>query len=37
MGNSGELAFLPLLRRLEEDEDTVVAEHAAWARRRLER
>jgi epoxyqueuosine reductase len=37
MGNSGQPAFLPLLRRLEEDEDAVVAEHAAWARRKLER
>jgi epoxyqueuosine reductase len=37
MGNSGQRAFLPLLRRLEEDEDAVVAEHAAWARRKLER
>jgi epoxyqueuosine reductase len=37
MGNSGERGFTSLLRRLEEDEDAAVAEHAEWARRKLER
>lgn len=36
IGNSGDRRFVPLLRKLEEDEDAAVAEHAAWARRQLE-
>ena len=36
LGNSGEPAHRPLLRRLAEDEDAVVREHAAWALQRLE-
>ncbi len=36
MGNSGDAKFLPTLRRLAEDADTVVAEHARWAVTRLE-
>ena len=35
MGNSGERKFLPLLEKLAEDEDQVVAESAAWAVRKL--
>jgi epoxyqueuosine reductase len=35
MGNSGERRFLPLLKKLASDEDDVVAESAAWARRKL--
>jgi epoxyqueuosine reductase len=35
MGNSGDRKFLPLLDRLSSDEDDVVAESAAWARRKL--
>jgi epoxyqueuosine reductase len=31
MGNSGEDRFLPALRKMEGDEDTVVAEAAKWA------
>ena len=31
MGNSGESSFLPRLRKLAEDPDTDVAEHAHWA------
>ncbi len=31
MGNSGESSFLPRLRKLAEDPDTDVAEHARWA------
>jgi epoxyqueuosine reductase len=31
MGNSGDKRFLELLRKLSEDEDPVVAEHACWA------
>jgi epoxyqueuosine reductase len=31
MGNSGDKKFVPTLRRLCEDSDTVVAEHARWA------
>jgi epoxyqueuosine reductase len=37
MGNSGDARFLPLLRKLAGDEDAVVAEHARWARARLEK
>ena len=36
MGNSGDRRLLPLLRQLESDDDSVVAEHARWARRKLE-
>ena len=35
MGNSGDRRFLPLLERLAQDEDSVVAEHAKWARERI--
>jgi epoxyqueuosine reductase len=35
IGNSGERKFLPLLEKLAGDEDEVVAESAAWARRKL--
>ena len=35
IGNSGEREFLPLLEKLAGDEDGVVAESAAWARRKL--
>ena len=35
MGNSGDRRFLPLLQKLEKDDDPIVAEHAAWARRKL--
>jgi epoxyqueuosine reductase len=31
MGNSGDKKFVPTLRKLCEDSDTVVAEHARWA------
>jgi epoxyqueuosine reductase len=31
MGNSGDVKFLPTLRRLAEDSDSVVANHARWA------
>jgi len=31
MGNSGDKKFLPTLRKLSEDADPVVAEHARWA------
>jgi len=36
MGNSGDQKFVPTLRKLCEDSDTVVAEHARWAVARLE-
>jgi len=36
MGNSGDEKFLPTLKRLTEDAEPVVAEHAKWAVRRLE-
>jgi len=36
MGNSGDAKFLPTLRKLAEDADPVVAEHANWALERLE-
>jgi epoxyqueuosine reductase len=36
MGNSGDARFASQLERLEEDDDTIVAEHAAWARRKLQ-
>jgi len=35
MGNSGDHKFLPLLEKLAEDEDKVVAESAAWAIQKL--
>ena len=35
MGNSADQKFLPLLDKLAADEDEVVAESAAWARRKL--
>ncbi len=35
MGNSGRAEFLPVLERLAEDEDQIVAESARWARTRL--
>ncbi len=31
MGNSGDKKFLPTLKKLSEDSDSVVAEHARWA------
>jgi epoxyqueuosine reductase len=37
MGNSGDPSFLPQLEELAQDADPVVAEHARWARQRLER
>ena len=36
MGNSGRLEFAPTLRKLADDEDAAVAEHARWALQRLE-
>ncbi len=36
LGNVGDASHRPLLERLEADEDPVVSEHAAWARRRLD-
>jgi len=36
MGNSGDRRFLPSLERLSEDEDSVVAESAKWAKAKLE-
>jgi len=36
MGNSGDKKFVPTLRKLCEDSDTVVAEHARWAAATLE-
>jgi epoxyqueuosine reductase len=36
MGNSSDGRFLPLLERLSEDEDRVVAESAKWAKAKLE-
>jgi epoxyqueuosine reductase len=35
MGNSGDQKFIPLLRKLEDDEDEVVRESASWASRNL--
>jgi epoxyqueuosine reductase len=37
MGNSGDQRFVPLLETLAHDPDYNVAEHAAWALRRLQR
>jgi epoxyqueuosine reductase QueG len=31
MGNSGDARFVPTLKKLAEDADPVVAEHAQWA------
>ncbi len=36
MGNSGDKKFVPTLKKLSEDSDPVVAEHARWALARLE-
>jgi epoxyqueuosine reductase len=36
MGNSGNKKFMPALRKLSEDSDPVVAEHARWAAARLQ-
>jgi epoxyqueuosine reductase len=36
MGNSGDKKFVPTLKKLCEDSDTVVAEHARWAAATLE-
>jgi epoxyqueuosine reductase len=36
MGNSGDEKFLPTLKRLTDDADAVVAEHAKWALDKLE-
>jgi epoxyqueuosine reductase len=35
MGNSGDRRFVPMLEKLTADEDSVVAEHARWAARKL--
>jgi epoxyqueuosine reductase len=35
MGNSGNRRFVPVLEKLAADEDTVVAEHARWAAKKL--
>ncbi len=35
MGNSGNRAFLPLLKSLATDDDSLVAEHAQWAAEKL--
>jgi len=35
MGNSGDRRFVPLLEKLADDEDAVVAEHAKWAASKL--
>jgi len=36
MGNSGDIEFVPTLKKLSEDSDPVVAEHARWALATLE-
>ena len=36
MGNSGDATFLPDLRKLAQDEDLIVAEHARWAKDKIE-
>jgi len=36
LGNAGDASHRPLLEQLATDEDPVVREHAAWARRRLD-
>ncbi|HEX7285377.1 MAG TPA: tRNA epoxyqueuosine(34) reductase QueG [Candidatus Angelobacter sp.] len=35
MGNSGNREFVPVLKKMAEDEDLVIAEHARWAIRKL--
>jgi epoxyqueuosine reductase QueG len=35
MGNSGNKNFIPDLQKLAAEPDTVVAEHAAWALKKL--
>lgn len=35
MGNSGHRRFIPLLEKLADEEDEIVAEHARWAREKL--
>jgi epoxyqueuosine reductase len=35
MGNSGDRAFVPVLQKMAEDQDPVIAEHARWAIRKL--
>jgi epoxyqueuosine reductase len=35
MGNSGDKEFLPVLEKLAEDKDPVIAEHARWAIKKL--
>jgi epoxyqueuosine reductase len=35
MGNSGDREFLPMLEKLRDDEDEVVAESAEWALQKL--
>jgi len=35
MGNSGDKKFMPTLKKLCDDPDPVVAEHARWALARL--
>jgi epoxyqueuosine reductase len=37
IGNSGDRRFLPLLDKLAQDDDPVVAEHARWAKEQLTR
>ncbi|HUN87205.1 MAG TPA: hypothetical protein VMU28_00345, partial [Terriglobales bacterium] len=36
MGNSGDKKFAPMLKKLAEDTDAVVGEHAKWALQQLE-
>lgn len=36
MGNSSDRSFVPLLEKLAQDEDPVVAKHARWAKEKLE-
>ena len=36
MGNSGSKTFIPTLKKLSEDSDAVVAEHARWAAEKLD-
>jgi len=36
MGNSGNRDFVPLLEKLTDDEDKLVAESARWAKARLQ-
>jgi len=36
MGNSGDKKFIPLLKKLSDDADAVVADHARWAAARLD-